>query len=125
MTHYPNTSHNTATSKRGWLAPLLTGAAGLAVGGLLATGITMSAADGPTGSQSECVAAIGHADEAIDLYSGAFGDAANAVDSYLINDYAGVDASTRNMNTAADNLEPVLMDYYTASGECLGGGFDG
>lgn len=122
---YSNTSTNPTTSKRGWLAPLLTGAAGLAVGGLLATGITLAAADGPTGSQSECVAAIGHADEAIEIYSQGFSDAADAIDAYMVNDYSAMDASTRNINTAADNLEPVLMDYYTTSGECLGGGFDG
>ena len=121
MTHYPNTSHNTATSKRGWLAPLLTGAAGLAVGGLLATGITLAAADGPTGSQSECVAAIGHADDAIDLYSGAFGDAANALDAYLSNDYRSMDTYTSNINTAADDVQRVLIDYELASAECVGG----
>ena len=121
MTHYPNTSHNTATSKRGWLAPLLTGAAGLAVGGLLATGITLAAADGPTGSQSECVAAIGHADDAIDLYSGAFGDAANALDAYLSNDYRSMDTYTSNINTAADDVQSVLIDYELASAECVGG----
>ena len=120
MTHYPNTSHNTATSKRGWLAPLLTGAVGLAVGGLLATGITLAAADGPTGSQSECVAAIGHADDAIDLYSGAFGDAANALDAYLSNDYRSMDTYTSNINTAADDVQRVLIDYELASAECVG-----
>ena len=119
MTHYPNTSHNTATSKRGWLAPLLTGVAGLAVGGLLATGITLAAADDPTGSQSECVAAIGHADDAIDLYSGAFTDAANALDAYLAYDYDSMDTSTANINAAATELEPVLMDYYATSNKCL------
>ena len=125
MAHYPNTSRNTATSKRGWLAPLLTGAAGLAVGGLLATGITLAAADGPTGSQSECVAAIGHADKAIEIYSQGFADAADAIDAYMVNDYGAMDRSTRNINTAANNLGPVLTDYYTASDACVGGGSNG
>ena len=125
MTHYPNTSHNTATSNRGWKVPVLTGVAGLAVGGLLAAGITLAAADGPTGRQSECVAAIGHADEAIEIYSQGFIDAADAIDAYMVNDYGAMDRSTRNINTAANNLGPVLTDYYTASDACVGGGSNG
>ena len=121
MTHYPNTSHNTATSKRGWLAPLLTGVSGLAVGGLLATGITLAAADGPTGSQSDCVAAIGHADDAMDLYRGAFGDASDAINAYLSNDYRSMDTYTSTINTAADDVQSVLIDYELASAECVGG----
>lgn len=117
---YSNTSTNPTTSKRGWLAPLLTGAAGLAVGGLLATGITVAATDTPTGSQTDCVAAIGHADEAIEIYSQGFIDAADAIDAYMVNDYGAMDRSTRNINTAADDLGPVLTDYYTTSDECLG-----
>ena len=121
MTHYPNTSHNTATSKRGWLAPLLTGVSGLAVGGLLATGITLAAADGPTGSQSDCVAAIGHADDAMDLYRGAFSDASDAINAYLSNDYRSMDTYTSNINTAAADVQSVLIDYDLASAECVGG----
>ena len=124
MTH-SNTSTIPTTSKRGWMAPVITGVAGLAVGGLAATGITLAAADTPTGSQTDCVAAIGHADEAIEIYSQGFADAADAIDAYLVNDYSGMDRSTRNINTAADNLEPVLMDYYATSDVCMGGGFDG
>ena len=122
---YPNTSTRPTTSKRGWLTPLLTGVAGLAVGGLLATGITLAATDTPTGSQADCVAAIGHADEAIEIYSQGFADAADAIDAYLTNDYSAMDRSTRNINTAADNLEPVLTDYYTTSDACMGGGLNG
>ena len=122
---YHNTSRNPVTSKRGWMAPVIAGVAGLAVGGLLAVGITVAATDTPTGSQTDCVAAIGHADEAIEIYSQGFIDAADAIDAYMVNDYSAMDRSTRNINTAADNLAPVLMDYYTASGECLGGGLNG
>ena len=104
--------------KTSWKITALASGATLVVGGLAGAGIVRAASDTPADTSS-CVAAIGHADDAIDLYSGAFGDAANAVDSYLINDYAGMDASTRNMNTAADNLEPVLMDYYATSNKCL------
>ena len=120
MTH-SNTSTNPTTSKRGWLVPLITGAAGLTVGGLLATGITLAAADGPTGSQSECVAAIGHADDAMDLYRGAFGDASDAIGAYLSNDYRSMDTYTSNINTAADDVQSVLIDYELASAECVGG----
>ena len=124
MTH-SNTSTNPTTSKRGWMAPVIAGVAGLAVGGLVATGITLAAADGPTGIQSECVAAIGHADEAIEIYSQGFADAADAIDAYMFNDYGAMDRSTRNISTAADNLEPVLTDYYTTSDACMGGGLNG
>ena len=120
MTH-SNTSTNPTTSKRGWLVPLITGAAGLTVGGLLATGITLAAADGPTGSQSECVAAIGHADDAMDLYRGAFVDASDAINAYLSNDYRSMDTYTSNINTAADDVQSVLIDYELASAECVGG----
>ena len=107
------------------MAPVIAGVAGLAVGGLLATGITLAVADTPTGSQTDCVAAIGHADEAIEIYSQGFADAADAIDAYLLNDYGAMDRSTRNINTAADNLEPVLMNYYTTSDVCMGGGLNG
>ena len=105
--------------KTSWKITALVSGATLVVGGLAGAGIVLATSDAAADTSS-CVSAIGHADEAIDIYSGAFNDAANAIDSYLINDYAGMDASNRNMNTAADNLEPVLMDYYTASGQCLG-----
>lgn len=110
--------------KTSWKVTALVSGATLVVGGLAGAGIVLAASDKPADTSS-CVAAIGHADDAIDIYSGAFTDAANAIDSYLINDYSGMDASTRNINSAADELLPVLTDYYTTSDECLGGGTNG
>lgn len=110
--------------KTSWKITALVSGATLVVGGLAGAGIVLAASD-TAADTSSCVAAIGHADDAMDLYRGAFTDAANAIDSYLINDYSGMDASTRNINTAADDLSPVLADYYTTSDECLGGGTNG
>lgn len=107
-----------------WKITALVSGATLVVGGLAGAGIVLAASD-TAADTGACVAAIGHADEAIEIYSQGFVDAADAIDAYMVNDYSAMDRSTRNINTAADNLAPVLMDYYTASGECLGGGLNG
>lgn len=119
---YPNTSTQPRqqSTKRSWMAPVIAGVAGLAFGGLAATGITMTTTGTQGGSQAECVAAIGHADQAIDLYSGAFTDAADAIDSYMAYDYSAMDGSTANINAAADELGPILTDYNLAADKCVG-----
>src|SRR5690625_3459358 len=93
--------------KTSWKITALVSGATLVVGGLAGAGIVLAASDKPADTSS-CVAAIGHADEAIEIYSQGFLDAADAIDAYMVNDYGAMDRSTRNISTAADNLEPVL-----------------
>ena len=106
--------------KTSWKITALASGATLVVGGLVGAGITMAASD-TASDTSACVAAIGHADDAMDLYRGAFGDASDAINAYLSNDYRSMDTYTSNINTAADDVQSVLIDYELTSAECAGG----
>ena len=106
--------------KTSWKITALVSGAALFVGGLAGAGIVLAASDTAADSGA-CVAAIGHADDAMDLYRGAFTDAANALDAYLSNDYRSMDTYTSNINTASDDVQSVLTDYDLASAECVGG----
>ena len=106
--------------KTSWKITALVSGATLVVGGLAGAGIVLAASDAAADTSS-CVAAIGHADDAMDLYRGAFTDAANALDAYLSNDYRSMDTYTSNINTASDDVQSVLTDYDLASAECVGG----
>ena len=106
--------------KTSWKITALASGATLVVGGLVGAGITMAASD-TASDTSSCVAAIGHADDAMDLYRGAFTDASDAIGAYLSNDYRSMDTYTSNINTAADDVQGVLIDYELTSAECVGG----
>ena len=106
--------------KTSWKITALVSGATLVVGGLAGAGIVLAASDTPADTGA-CVAAIGHADDAMDLYRGAFTDAAGAIDAYLAYDYDSMDTYTSNINTAADDVQSVLIDYELASAECVGG----
>ena len=96
--------------KTSWKITALVSGATLVVGGLVGAGITMAASD-KAADTGACVAAIGHADDAMDLYRGAFRDASDAIGAYLSNDYRSMDTYTSNINTAADDVQSVLIDY--------------
>ena len=106
--------------KTSWKITALASGATLVLGGLVGAGIVLAASD-KAADTSSCVAAIGHADDAMDLYRGAFGDASDAINAYLSNDYRSMDTYTSNINTAADDVQSVLIDYGLASAECVGG----
>ena len=106
--------------KTSWKITALVSGATLVVGGLAGAGIVLAASD-TAADTSSCVAAIGHADDAMDLYRGAFTDASDAIGAYLSNDYRSMDTYTSNINTAADDVQRVLIDYELASAECVGG----
>ena len=106
--------------KTSWKITALASGATLVLGGLVGAGIALAASD-KAADTGACVAAIGHADDAMDLYRGAFGDASDAIGAYLSNDYRSMDTYTSNINTAADDVQSVLIDYELTSAECVGG----
>ena len=106
--------------KTSWKITALASGATLVLGGLAGAGIVLAASD-TAADTGACVAAIGHADDAMDLYRGAFGDASEAINAYLSNDYRSMDTYTSNINTAADDVQSVLIDYELTSAECVGG----
>lgn len=105
--------------KTSWKVTALVGGTTLVVGGLAGAGIA-TATSGDSADNTACVAALDHADEAMSLYQGAFGDASSAIDAYLAHDYSSMDRHTSNINAAADEVEGVMFDYYSASDRCTG-----
>ena len=106
------------TKRSGWKLPTIIGVVAALAGGFVGAGVVATTGTTPA-DNGACVVALDHADEAMDLYRGAFGDASEAINAYLANDYAGMDRSTANINQASNDVDAVLIDYNLAHTECL------
>lgn len=69
-------------------------------------------------SNQQCLDALDHADDAIDIYSRALSTAGDGLLAYSEGDYATLDESTAEIEAMTGELTTTLTDYYINSEEC-------
>lgn len=136
MTYFnnePGTRQQRATP-RGWRMPIITGALGIAVGGVLAGTITAASVDPEIQTETQtvtetvevestpdaCIEALDLADTGLTLTASSMSLAMDGWEAYINDDVPGVEAATAGIDTNNQEMEQIIDPYHRAKAECGG-----